>query len=210
MDYIDIKKLYKSGLLLEHDSKENILNKKFDVDMFYNNDYYKHKTYNDYTMNDSFLKPISDDKNFTSLKLHEYQDSDFESDEEDLFNDKYIDKYLKTKEDRTFQKKLEDLRILNKNNSHAKSKKKSKKSKDKHIYDKKENFSTDDDLSESEKLYCDNIIKHLKTCKKCKDYILHNFSETNDDLMNIAIYSITGVFLILLLDLFFKKGMSMS
>lgn len=199
MDYTDIKKIYKSGLLMENDSKENILNKKFDVDMFYTNDYYKHKTYNDYNLSTDFLQPFSNDKNYSLFKN---SDSDSEP-EDDTFNDKYIDKYLKTREDKTFQKKLENLRILNKNKSKKKTKKVVTHSGEREDFD-------GDDLSDSEKLYCDNIIKHLKTCQKCKDYVLNNFNETSDDLMNIAIYSITGIFIIMLLDLFFKKGMKIA
>lgn len=59
---------------------------------------------------------------------------------------------------------------------------------------------------------CDTIVKHLETCAKCRKYVLSNFSaeETTDEILQIIIYGITGVFILFILDLFFKKGLSMT
>ena len=64
---------------------------------------------------------------------------------------------------------------------------------------------------------CSSILKHLAVCEKCRQFIQKKFApepkkeedeeeEENDEYLDLAIYIITGVFVLFLLDLLMKFG----
>lgn len=58
---------------------------------------------------------------------------------------------------------------------------------------------------------CDNFLEHILTCEKCKEYILQKYnmkdnSINNDDMLDVAIYILTGIFVLFILDSFISLG----
>lgn len=63
---------------------------------------------------------------------------------------------------------------------------------------------------------CSTILKHLAVCDKCRQFIQKKFvpppkeveeeEEENDEYLDLAIYIITGVFVLFLLDMLMKFG----
>ena len=55
---------------------------------------------------------------------------------------------------------------------------------------------------------CASFIKHLRTCKKCQRIMKEKYSNggTNEQIIDIAIYGLTGVFILFLLDMFINLG----
>jgi hypothetical protein len=68
----------------------------------------------------------------------------------------------------------------------------------------KENFT---DLDSD----CEDIIRHCLKCKNCRKKLIEAFKINNeqnktDELLDIVIYALTGVFVLFLLDFFIKIG----
>lgn len=67
----------------------------------------------------------------------------------------------------------------------------------------------------SSRLSCDNFLEHIKTCKSCRAYVMEKFSispekteseKNREEMLDIAIYILTGVFVLFLLDTFLNLG----
>ena len=70
-------------------------------------------------------------------------------------------------------------------------------------------------LSSTTRSSCDNFLEHIKTCKSCKAYVMENFTsipkksesdKNREEMLDIAIYILTGVFVLFLLDSFMNLG----
>ena len=62
---------------------------------------------------------------------------------------------------------------------------------------------------------CDDFLEHIKTCKSCRAYVTEKFAVTpeksesdknREEMLDIAIYILTGVFVLFLLDSFMNLG----
>ena len=63
---------------------------------------------------------------------------------------------------------------------------------------------------------CSTILKHLSVCAKCRDFIQKKFvpkeqpvekeEDINDEYLDLAIYIVTGIFVLFLLDILIKFG----
>lgn len=54
---------------------------------------------------------------------------------------------------------------------------------------------------------CASFIKHISKCKKCRAEMQRKFGgSTHDDMMDIAIYALTGVFVLILIEVFVNIG----
>lgn len=64
---------------------------------------------------------------------------------------------------------------------------------------------------------CSSILKHLSVCAKCRSYIQNKFvknteepkdedDDENDEYLDLAIYIVTGIFVLFVLDMLMKFG----
>lgn len=86
---------------------------------------------------------------------------------------------------------------------------KMKREKYKNMNNKKEHFG-EVDFEDENDIKCKKILKHIKMCSKCREKVLEMYGggmSFGDDLSDIVVYILTGVFIIFLLDFFFKWGM---
>ena len=51
---------------------------------------------------------------------------------------------------------------------------------------------------------CGDIIEHVMKCKKCRNYMAKKFRNSENENLDIAIYGLSGVFVLFLLDMFSK------
>ena len=70
----------------------------------------------------------------------------------------------------------------------------------------REDFGDEMDSEEAEVhgQECGNIIEHVMKCKKCRDYMAKKFRNSENENIDIAIYGLSGVFVLFLLDMFSK------
>lgn len=70
-------------------------------------------------------------------------------------------------------------------------------------------------VTPTSKSTCDNFLEHIKTCKSCRAYVMENFAsktvksdsdKNREEMLDIAIYILTGVFILFLLDTFMGLG----
>lgn len=91
--------------------------------------------------------------------------------------------------------------------------KKTKKVKKKKNYKPKVTYHKDEytehftSLADETEDKCARILRHIKTCKKCRQMVLDTYDSPTDEIMDLVIYAITGAFVLFLLDLFFRKGL---
>jgi len=69
-------------------------------------------------------------------------------------------------------------------------------------------------MEEDEDVECGRFLEHIAKCKKCREFIIKKFNLTpktsadknREDMLDIAIYILTGVFVLFLLDSFMSLG----
>ena len=70
-------------------------------------------------------------------------------------------------------------------------------------------------VTPTSKTSCDNFLEHIKTCKSCRAYVMEKFAvspeksesdKNREEMLDIAIYILTGVFVLFLLDTFMNLG----
>ena len=70
-------------------------------------------------------------------------------------------------------------------------------------------------VTPSSKSSCDDFLEHIKTCESCRAYVTEKFSvapekteseKNREEMLDIAIYILTGVFVLFLLDTFMNLG----
>jgi len=179
------------------------VNKKFDIDSFLNNNLIEQSKYADYQTKNHFLKAVkpTSGSQLATFDRHMAYDSDSDSDD-DIFGDTMAEKILK-KRSKRHQK---DSEVNNYPSLFNSSSGRVQRALEKIglVEKKKENFE-----SSPTKVNCDSVMEHVKNCIECRDLILQNYGKSQgDELMDIVIYAITGIFVIFLLDMFFKRGVA--
>ena len=69
-------------------------------------------------------------------------------------------------------------------------------------------------IEDNEDIECAKFLEHISKCKKCRDFIINKFdltpkdpaSKNREEMLDIAIYILTGVFVLFLLDSFMSLG----
>ena len=75
----------------------------------------------------------------------------------------------------------------------------------------------DENFEDLDKEYCNRFLYHLSICNSCREFIRKKFGvrrkivqiarkNSKDEILDIALYIITGIFMLFLLDLFLKLG----
>jgi len=89
--------------------------------------------------------------------------------------------------------------------------------------DDESDFEIDEDEEKTERFTgaaknsCSKMLFHLSKCSKCRKYVMEKFQiekqevsiakkSTRDELLDIAIYIITGIFILFLLDIIVRLG----
>ena len=83
--------------------------------------------------------------------------------------------------------------------------------------DEEEENYQDEPFGNQDSQYCNRFLYHLSICGKCREFIRKKFGSerkivevprksNQDEFLDIALYIITGIFMLFLLDLFLKLG----
>ena len=86
---------------------------------------------------------------------------------------------------------------------------------DDEFIEEKENFNNTDNFN------CNKFLYHLSVCEKCRNFAKKKFHNPNkiikiprknksDEILDIALFIISGIFLLFLLDIFLKLGKRIS
>jgi len=76
-------------------------------------------------------------------------------------------------------------------------------------FDAEEEYDSDDELE------CMDVLEHIKTCKVCQSKIIQENKNNNplslpDNVLDILLYTITGIFILFLLDIVMRVGKNLK
>jgi len=76
-----------------------------------------------------------------------------------------------------------------------------------------QDFAGEDDIDydSDDELECKDVLEHIKTCKVCQSKIIKDQAFTlSDNVLDMLLYTITGIFILFLLDIVLRIGKNLT
>lgn len=72
-------------------------------------------------------------------------------------------------------------------------------------------FESDNEYDSDDEMECSDVLKHIQSCQICQSKLIQDTSfKLSDDVMDFLLYTITGTFILFLLDMVLRLGKNLT